>query len=84
MLAVHLAKEAFFGKEYMSYCTYKGVGKYPALADKEVLRLKSFLRQLSIPWIVTSSIEFEAVYKTCVESIGQACKKDCVNNDLQA
>ena len=74
MLAVRLAKEAFFGKEYMSYCTYKGVGKHPALADKEVQRLKSFLRQLSIPRIVTSSIEFEAVYKTCVESIGQACK----------
>lgn len=74
-LAVRLAKEAYFGKEHMSYCTYKGVGSYPALPDSEVKQLKTFLRTLCIPQIVTSGVEFEEMYKDCVEAVGQACKE---------
>ena len=58
----------------MSYCTYRGVGSFPALAGREVKELKAFLRTLCIPQIVTSSVEFEEMYKECVEAVGQACK----------
>ena len=58
----------------MSYCTYRGVGSFPALAGREVKELKAFLRTLCIPQIVTSSVEFEEMYKECAEAVGQACK----------
>ena len=74
-LAVRLAKEAFFGREHMSYCTYKGVGSLPALPDTEVNKLKAFLHTLCIPQIVTSNVEFEGIYRACVEAVGQACKE---------
>ena len=59
----------------MSYCTYKGVGSLPALPDTEVNKLKAFLRTLCIPQIVTSNVEFEGIYRACVEAVGQACKE---------
>ena len=73
-LAVKLAKEAFFGKLHMSYCTYKGARELPGLPDAEVERFKSFLRETSMPRMVTSPAEFEALYNHCVNSVGQACK----------
>ena len=73
-LAVKLAKEAFFGKLHMSYCTYKGARELPGLPDAEVERFKSFLCETSMPRMVTSPAEFEALYNHCVNSVGQACK----------
>ena len=73
-LAVKLAKEAFFGPEIMSYCTFKGVGSYHALSQAEVKEMKQFLFKLTFPSIVSSRIDFEDVWAKCVESVGQKCK----------
>ena len=73
-LAIRLAKEAFFGKEVMSFCTFRGVGSYHALPDTEVKKLKEFLRNLTCPGIISSRPDFEILWKKCVESIGQCCK----------
>lgn len=73
-IAVRLAKEAYFGKEYMSYCTFRGIGSCPGLPEDDIKRMKTFLKSICVPRIVNSTVEFEAIYKTCVESIGQSCK----------
>ena len=80
-LAVRLAKEAYFGKVHMSYCTFKGIGSCPGLPGKEVKKMKDFLHKLCVPRVVTTSVDFEKIYKSCVESVGQACKslrKQCL------
>ena len=53
-LSIRLAQEAFFGKEVMSYCTFRGIGSYHALPEAEVMKLKEFLRKLTFPGIVSS------------------------------
>ena len=35
---------------------------------------KLFSLELSVPWCVPTRLEFEVLWKDCVESIGQACK----------
>ena len=72
-LAVRLAKEAYFGKYVMSFCTFRGIGSCHALPETEVKQMKGFLYQLCVPKYVTSKIEFECLYKKCVESVGQSC-----------
>ena len=73
-IAVRLAKEAYFGKEYMSYCTFRGIGRFPGLPEGDIKRMKAFLKSICIPRIVGSTVDFEAIYKSCAESIGQSCK----------
>ena len=73
-LSIRLAKEAYFGKEVMSFCTFKGVGSNHALPDAEVKDLKEFLKRLTLPGIVSTRQDFEIVWKNCIESIGQSCK----------
>ena len=73
-LSIRLAQEAYFGKEVMSFCTFRGVGSYHALPEKEVTELKEFLKKLTIPGIVSTRPDFEILWKKCVESIGQSCK----------
>jgi len=72
-LAVKLAKEAYFGPEVMSYCTFKGVGSYHALPQVEVKNMKDFLLNFTMPGI-SSQVEFENVWAKCMESVGQKCK----------
>lgn len=74
-LAVKLANEAFFGPKVMSYCTFQGVGSYHALPQDEVKKMKEFLFKISFPAIVSSRIDFEDVWRKCIESVGQKCKK---------
>ena len=74
-LAVRLAKEAYFGKLHMSFCTFKGIGSYPALPEAEVEKMKRYLNTLCVPNLVTSKVEFEEIYKGCVDAVGQACKE---------
>ena len=74
-LAVKLANEAFFGPRVMSYCTFQGVGSYHALPRQEVNKMKEFLYAVSFPSIVTSRFDFEDVWRKCIESVGQKCKK---------
>lgn len=73
-LAVKLCRESYFGSEIMKLCTVRGTGQYHALPQNELKELKVFLLELCVPQYVSSRFEFETTWKTCVESIGQACK----------
>ena len=73
-LSVKLAKGSFFGTELMAACTVRGLGKFHALPKFELKQLKQFLSTLCVPRLLTTQIEFEQIWKNCVESIGQACK----------
>ena len=75
ILAVRLAKEAHFSKLNMSFCTFKGIGFCPALPEAEVKKLKSYLNTLCVPNLVTSKVEFEEIFKGCIDAIGQVCKE---------
>ena len=61
----------------MSYCTFRGVGSLPALPETKVDEMKAFLLKLALPHFVNSRVEFEDIWKWCVESIGQSCKSLC-------
>lgn len=73
-LAVKLSKESYFGNEIMVLCTVKGTGKFHALPESVMKEFKLFLLELSVPRCVPTRLEFEVVWKDCLESIGQACK----------
>ena len=74
-LAVRLAKEAFFGPEIMIKCTVRGVGSHHALPKTELSKLKNLLCDLALPRLVDRRVEFEEIWKNCVNAIGQACKQ---------
>jgi len=64
-----LAKEAYFGKDIMMKYTVRGTGSYHALPIKELSNLKEFLMKIVVPCYISSRIEFENLWKTCVESL---------------
>ena len=70
-LAVKLARESFFGEETMGNCTPQGKSDHDGLPKAQLLDLKLYLVQL-FPSV--SKPEFEGYWKTCLNSIGQACK----------
>ncbi len=73
-LAVKLAKEAIFGENVQKRCTVIGERTFPGLPISEVNTLKTVLfRQFPQYW--RSKHEFESVWKSCVDSVGQACKR---------
>ena len=74
-LAVRLAKEAYFGPDIMIRCTVRGVGSHHALPQPELTKLKKFLCDLSLPRLIDRRVEFEEIWKLCINSIGQACKQ---------
>lgn len=70
-LACKLAKESIFGNDVMKKCTPLGNKHHPGLPTAELFELKKIMfRQFK-----KSSIEFEEVWKRCLESIQQACKR---------
>lgn len=73
-LAMKLAREAFFGEELMARCTVMGCREYPALPSNELCHLKETLYQ-KFPAFWNNAPEFEAVWASCVDAIGQACKR---------
>ena len=73
-LAVRLSKEAYFGKQIMGLCTVRGTGIYHALPEKELADLKMFLHGQCHPRFMATRMEFENIWRACVESVGQACK----------
>ena len=73
-LAVKLATHAIFGKSVMSRCTVAGTREHPALPTAQLNELKAVIFRLC-PRYWKSPPEFEGVWKGCVESIGQACKR---------
>ena len=72
-LAVKLAKEAFFGDEIMARSTVKGHRDHPALPQQGLADLKQVLLG-QFPQYWANPAEFEPIWATCEESIGQACK----------
>ena len=70
-LAVKLAKESYFGKQLMKDCTVRGTREQPGLPAEKLAELKQFLQSL---FPKMPQHEFEATWKQCTDSIGQACK----------
>ena len=73
-LAVRLAKESYFGGKVMASCTVRGVGDLPGLPKTELDQMKAFLQKLTLPRFVSSRVEFENLWRSCIESINQSCK----------
>ncbi len=73
LLAVKLAKEAFFGEDVMIRCTVSGKRQLPALPFAELNQLKQRLfLQFSEFW--NNPAEFEETWAICVDAINQSCK----------
>jgi hypothetical protein len=73
-LAQKLAKEAYFGEAIMVQCTVVGDRDLPGLPVEELRQLKQKLLSIfSQYW--KSPFEFEAQWKSAIDSIGQACKR---------
>lgn len=73
-LAAKLAREAFFGEEVLAKCTVAGDRDLPGLPVQELQQLKqTLLAQFPEYW--KSPYEFEPLWKTSSESIGQLCKR---------
>ncbi len=70
-LAVKLARQSFLGDDVMKRCTIQGVREYPGLPSVE---LKQAIYNL-FPQYWRNASEFESVWSTCTESVGQACKR---------
>ena len=73
-LAVKLARQSFFGDDVMRRCTVQGVREYSGLPFVELGQLKQTIFKL-FPQYWRNPSEFEGVWSTCVESVGQACKR---------
>ena len=72
-LAVKLSREAFFGEDVLVRCTVNGFRELPALPVHELNELKkTMLRQFPKYW--NSVQEFEGLWITCSDAIGQAAK----------
>ena len=71
-LAVKLARDAFYGDDVLSKCTVAGEREFFALPVEELKELKTLVFQQCMG---LTSTEFEAVWKDCVQAIGQACKR---------
>lgn len=72
-LAVKLAREAFFGDNVLVQCTVSGCRDLPALPAQELSELKQTML-IQFPKFWNSPQEFEHLWTTCCESIGQAAK----------
>ena len=73
-LAVKLAREAFFGDDILQRCTVSGERAYPGLPVDKVNELKTTIFQ-QFPQYWNTKHTFEPRWKSCVESVGQACKR---------
>ena len=73
-LAVKLARQAIFGDDVLAQCTPGGSRDLPALPSDELNILKEeMFDQFSQYW--SNPVEFEVVWGTCVNAVGQACKR---------
>ena len=74
ILAVKLAREAFFGDSILKRCTPRGWNDLPALPQVELNYLKATLFA-QFPRFWTCPEDFEKKWTTAQESIAQACKR---------
>ncbi len=73
-LACRIAREAVFGTEVMKKCTPFGSKSLPVLPQTERLEIKKAIFNI-FPQYWGNPLEFEGLWKTCVESIQQCCKR---------
>ena len=73
-LACKIAKEALFGPEVMMQCTPIGNRELPGLPTKELQQLKKTMFS-RFPQYWNNPVEFEPVWKKCLESVQQGCKR---------
>ena len=73
-LAVKLARESYFGEDVMVQCTVAGERDLPGLPVDELQQLKQAL-YMRFHQHGQSPQEFEQLWKTATEAIGQACKR---------
>ena len=55
-------------------CTVAGERGYPGLPVQELQDLKNFL-YMQFPQLWTQPVEFEPMWRTCCQAMGQACKR---------
>ena len=72
-LACKLAREAVFGEEVMRRCTPLGNKERPGLPLHEMNVLKRAMREIFS--YVLNAMEFERMWKRCMEAVQQACKR---------
>ena len=73
-LACKIAKEAIFGTEIMKICTPVGSRDKPGLPTKELAELKKVM-YMQFPQFWRNPVEFEPVWKRCLEAVQQGCKR---------
>ena len=73
-LAVKLARLSFFGDNVLAQCTVMGCREYPGLPREELHKLKQALSSQFIVYLRQPE-EFEPVWASCIDAIGQACKR---------
>ena len=73
LLAVKLAKEAYFAEEVMIRCTVSGKRQLPGLPLTELNQLKQKMFE-QFPEFWNNAAEYEDVWAACVTSLNQSCK----------
>ena len=73
-LACKIAKEAIFGTDVLKQCTPNGTRELPALPFTELFELKKAMF-MQFPQYWRCPVEFEPVWKKCVDAVQQACKR---------
>ena len=58
----------------MKQCTVRGISGWDALPEKQLANMKQFLLKLALSRFVSNKLDFEMLWKSCIESVGQACK----------
>ena len=81
-LACKLAKEAIFGADIMKKCTPIGNRELPGLPEKELKVLKKAM-YTRFPQYWGNKVEFEPVWKRCLESVQQCCKRMCLGKEKE-
>ena len=66
----------------MRQCTPGGTREYPALPQEELFELKKIMFE-QFPRFHTCPGSFEPLWKKCVVSIEQACKRLCTGGTNQ-
>ena len=74
ILAVKLAREAYFGDHVLMRCTPKGRQQFPALPQVELNHLKATLFEL-FPTYWQRPEGFDSFWTSAQEAISQACKR---------
>ena len=73
-LAWRIAREAVFGDYVLKQCTPLGSRDLPGLPLAELKEIKNIIFNL-FPQYSNSQHEFESLWKKCIESIQQGCKR---------